>query len=223
MLHQTFGAEEYASRSYMAPTLLASRDPDLQDMWKLLRTRLITSLGAEATAERLLRNTPQNSKLIIRHSRNLSVREFQEGNFILFGSQPNDVWTDLFNSRLNLRTTRLSTEQACFENRKPEPGESRLYCTEGPASVNSGIGYARVAYLPNLSGNGYVLLIAGLNMVTSEAAGQYVVSPALGADLRKLLRIGSYSDLPYVEVLLRTSAVDTTPSAVKVVARREIK
>jgi hypothetical protein len=96
-------------------------------------------------------------------------------------------------------------------------------CTEGPASVSSGIGYARVAYLPNLSGNGYVLLIAGLNMITSEAAGQYVVSPALGADLRKLFRIGSYADLPYFEVLLRTSAVDTTPSAVKVVARREIK
>ncbi len=223
LTHQTStSVEEYANRSYMAKNLMPSRDPALADLWKLLQTRMIVSLGAEATAERLLRGTPQNSKLIVRHARNMAVREFQDGNFILFGSHPNNEWTDLFTERLNFRTTSLPSEQACFENLKPQAGERRLYCTDGPASINSGVAYARVAFLPNLSGNGFVLLIAGLNMVTSEAAGEFLVDASQSKQLLKLFGAGSFSGLPYFEVLLRTSAVDTTPSKIRIVAYRRI-
>jgi hypothetical protein len=215
--------ENYTTRSYIPSAAAPSRDPEVLRLWDLLGTRYIVSWGAAATADRIRRSVPQQDKLVLRHSRNLVARDFQQGNYILFGSTPNNPWTVLFEDRLNFRLTRVDRKSAIFVNRNPAPGEEKTYSIHQNASVNSGPGYARIAYLPNLSHTGFILMVAGLNMVTAEAAGEFGANPTNLPAFLKLFRASAVADLPYFEMLIRTSAVDNMPKDMSVVATRQIE
>jgi hypothetical protein len=209
--------EDYANRSYTNREFLPTHDPAFLKLWNLLSTRYLVSFGAAAAAEDALRAVPQQQKLVIRHARNVAPREFKQGNFILFGSPPNNPWAELFEGKLNFQKS-----PAGFENRHPLPGEQAVYSPQKSLMVNSGIGYARLAYLPNPPGEGFVLLLTGINMVTSEAAAEFATDPARVAELLKITGAPSLTKLPHFEALLQTSAVDTTPKDVRVIAYRRI-
>ena len=210
--------EDYANRTYTGPDFRPTRDPAFLTLWDLLSTRYLVSFGAAAAAEDALRAMPQPQKLIIRHARNVAPREFKQGNFILFGPVPNNPWTDLFENKLNFRKSSTG-----FVNVHPAPGELAAYVPQSSLTVNSGVGYARLAYLPNPPGQGFVLLLTGVNMVTSEAAAEFATDPARIPELLKLTGAPDLAALPHFEILLETSAVDTTPKDVHVIAYRRIE
>jgi hypothetical protein len=209
--------EDYANRSYLAEDFIPTSDPAFLKLWNLLSTRYLVSFGAAAAAEDALRALPQPQKLVIRHARNLAPREFKQGNFILFGSPPNNPWAELFEDKLNFQRSASG-----FTNRNPLAGEKATYSTDKSLAINSGIGYARLAYLPNPPGEGFVLLLAGINMVTSEAAAEFAADPARVAELLKITGAANMNKLPHFEILLQTSAVDTTPKDVRVIAYRRV-
>jgi hypothetical protein len=212
-----FTLEDYASRSYLGRDRAASGDNALQGLWQLLSTRYLVSLGAAAAAEDALRTVPQPQKLIIRHARNMALREFKRGNFILCGSPPNNPWVELFEDKLNFQKT-----AAGFLNRHPRAGETEIYRPQNSLDINSGRGYARLAYLRNPFGDGFVLLLTGVNMVTSEAAAEFASDPARVTELLKVSGAARLDKLSHFEVLLQTSALDTTPKDVRVVAYRPL-
>ncbi len=209
--------EDYAGRSYIGQEFVPTTDPSFLHLWNLLSTRYLVSFGAAAAAEDALRAVPQQQKLVIRHARNVAPREFRQGNFILFGSPPNDPWSELFEDKLNFHKSASG-----FTNRHPLAGEQPAYTPEKSLNVNSGVGYARLAYLPQPSGEGFVLLLTGINMVTSEAAAEFATDPARVAELLKFTGAKTLAGLPHFEVLLQTSAVDTTPKDVRVIAYRRM-
>jgi hypothetical protein len=209
--------EDYAARAYVGEEFIPTHDPAFLRLWKLLSTRYLVSLGAAAAAEDALRAVPQQQKLLIRHARNIVPREFKQGNFILFGSPPNNPWAELFEDRLNFQKS-----PSGFINRHPLAGEQPAYNTQRSLNINSGTGYARLAFLPNSSGDGFILLLTGVNMVTSEAAAEYASDPARVAELLKITGAASVEKIPHFEVLLQTSAVDTTPKDVRVIAYRRL-
>ena len=214
--------DNYASRSYIPRSSAPAQNPEYLRLWDLLGTRYIVSWGATVTADRILRSVAQQDKVVLRHSRNMVARDFQRGNYILFGSAPNNPWTMLFEDRLNFRFSRLNTGAATFVNREPASGEEQVYRIQQNSSVNSGPGYARIVYLPNLSHTGFVLMVTGLNMVTAEAAGEFATNAANLPVLLKLFGVPDVANLPYFEMLLRTSAVDNMPKNISVVATRRI-
>lgn len=211
----------YANREYVASSAAPSQDPALLRLWDLLGTRYIVSLGAAETEDRIIRSVPQRDKVVLRHARNVGARDFQHGNYILFGSTPNNPWTALFEDQLNFRFVR-EKGAPLFVNIKPAKGEPARYDISQLGSLNSGPGYARIVYLPNLGHTGFVLLVTGLNMVTAEAAGEFATSGADVPTILSLFGATRVEDLPYFEVLLRTSAVDNMPKAVSVVAYRRL-
>ncbi len=83
-----------------------------------------------------------------------------------------------------------------------------------------GPGIARLALVPNLGGNGDVLLLCEVNMVTMEAAEEYAACSDCVAPLLKALGIRRLEDLPYFEAILGTSAVENTPHRAKVITAR---
>ncbi len=95
-MHTHPSVEDYAERSYVLLSAAPSKDPGFLKLWELLGTRYIVSLGAEATAERILRSTPRQDLILISHARNMVARNFRNGNFILCGNSTNDPWTELF-------------------------------------------------------------------------------------------------------------------------------
>ena len=80
--------------------------------------------------------------------------------------------------------------------------------------------YAVVAWLPNLSGEGHVLLLEGASMAGTECAWDFVADDSrLLSFLRRIRR--SDGSLPYFEVVLGTnnisgSAVESTVLAYRV-------
>lgn len=216
-----FSLEDYANRAYVAREAAPSQDPVFLSLWDLLGTRYIVSLGAQATAEKVIRSVPQTGKVVVRHARNVATRNFREGSSILLGSPTNNPWTEMFEDRLNFRFIRNRQEAAGFVNTRSRPGELPRYSVERPY-INSGTGYGRVAYVPNLSGNGFVLMVTGLNMVTAEAAGDYATDGEKLSELRRLLGAAETDNLPYFEVLLETHALDNSPTQVRVIAFRRL-
>ncbi len=218
--HRQVPLDDYINQAYKErpPDF---NDPRLTSLWDLLSTRYLVSMGAAGSVDRVVRAVPDTQKLIVRHARNLAGRDFQQGNVILYGAMPNNPWSQLFEERLNFKLVRRA-EVALFSNTSPRPGEQAEYATYQSSHINSGQGYARLAYLPAQSGHGFVLLLSGLNMVTSEAAAEYATNPKYLPEMVKLLGAPDAAHLPHFEILLRTSAFDSTPKDMSPVAFRRL-
>jgi hypothetical protein len=137
----------------------------------------------------------------------------KQDNVILIGGRISNPWSELFESRLNF------VENTLFEglgtttvtNRTPAAGEKAMY-----VSTDS-VGYCVVAYLPNPGREGKVLLIEGTSSEATEAAGDFLLSAQQFAAFRNMLHT---AQLPYFEVLLKTSQVRGTPLTATVEAYR---
>ncbi|MDE3164359.1 MAG: hypothetical protein KGN36_01020, partial [Acidobacteriota bacterium] len=208
--------DEYANREYLKTEVAPTRDPAFLRLWDLLSTRYLVSYGAAAALQDALRAVPQQDRIIVRHARTMAAREFKEGNFVLFGSPPNNPWAMLFEEKLNFQKT-----DAGMVNRHPQPGEKPLYSPTRSFAANSGVAYARLAYLPNPQ-NGFVILLTGLNMVTSEAAAEFATDPKRIPEILRLTGAKTLASVPHFEMLLEISAVDTTPKDIRLIAYRKV-
>jgi hypothetical protein len=218
---QHITADDYANRWYLSSDRAGSKDPQILNLWQLLTTRYIVSLGTVATLDRLLRTVPDPNRLVTVHARNITAREFRRGNTILVGSKPNNPWVGMFEDDLNFRRVSLPDGRVGFTNRSPRSGEEQVYSIPQAASINAGQGLAHIAYLPNGEG-GFVLIVSGVNMVTAEAAGEYVTDPARLPEIRRLLGIDPAARLPHMEILLRTTAVDNSVHTASAIAWRRL-
>ncbi len=91
------------------------------------------------------------------------------------------------------------------ENRRPQPDEKNEYPYDPHDPQRRGL--ATIAFLPNLSGNGNLLVVQGFTLAGTQAAAEFVTS---GTDLDALLR--SYgrgsAPLPHFEILLSTVEIN---------------
>jgi hypothetical protein len=137
----------------------------------------------------------------------------RQDNVILIGGRISNPWSELFEDHLNF------TENTIFEglgettvaNRAPRAGEQQTYI------ATDAVGYCVVAYLPNPGHEGKVLLIEGTSSEATEAAGDFLLSPEQFGAFRAMLHS---TQLPYFEVLLKTSQVRGSPLAATIEAYR---
>jgi hypothetical protein len=142
------------------------------------------------------------------------------GNFVLIGSRRGVPWIQLFEPQLNFYLEEDKAGSYRFLNRSPKAGEQTYY--GGQADVSSkDESYADIAILPNLTGGGYVLIISGITMEATEAAGALVTGKEFSASLAKMLkeRHGDTS-MPYVEILLQTKTMPGTAMVSKIICHR---
>jgi len=167
--------------------------------------------------------TEQKSRVEIRPAREMNLRDFEEGNFVLLGSSASDPWVSLYEGRLNFQLALdAATQRTVWLNKHPQPGEQASYM--GLTSTgSSGEEFADISLSPTQNGQGKVLIIQGMQQEGTEAAGRFLADAAARANLKKLLRnAGASGDSPYFEVLLKTSTVAGAPTVPTVVAVRAI-
>lgn len=209
---------DYATWNYSALAPLPGQSPQLASIANVLRTHRITRLGDLNIVLAIQRATASTGSIVVRHARDISARGFMEGDAILLGNGYSTPWVSLFEDHLNFPHVRTGRGIG-FANRNPRPGEQSEYLVHN-ASEEQGLGYGRLAMVPNLKGKGAVLLISGLNMVTMEAAGDMAVNPQFVPGLLKVLGVPSLDDLPYFELVLESGAVDNTPKGARILAAR---
>jgi hypothetical protein len=202
----------YLGRSYLEPQALPA-SADLRGALELLAAKSLGNTGEFKLAHRILAMDPLNPRVHLYAARQYMPALVKQNNVILIGGRISNPWSELFEGRLNF------IENTLFEglgvttvtNRSPFAGEPALYTS------SDAVGYCVVAYLPNPGHDGKVLLLEGTSSEATEAAGDFLLSEDQFGIFRSKLRS---SQLPYFEVLLKTSQVRGTPLTATVEAYR---
>jgi hypothetical protein len=222
VLHVDIPLSDYLGGAYPERLFASIPDRGLKAALQLLSTRQYTSLGDAMIAVRLMDVSRRYAaETHVRYSRFVSVREFKTGNFILIGSRRGMPWEQLFESQLNFHLEEnRKTRKFQFSNKAPHPGERAFYGVSNDGTANQDT-YADIAILPNLGGAGYVLMLSGIDMAATEAAGELVTSPDFPAELDKLLKSRTgQRPASYIEILLEAKATAGTSEGSRIVAYR---
>jgi len=217
ILDKDISLQDFVSGSYPGALIESVPDPQLRAALRLIAARQYTTLGDAAIASKLIDiGRRYNAEPEIRYSRFLSVREFKTGNFVLVGSRRGIGWERLFEPQLNFAMEEdRAARKYFFRNKSPAAGEPPAYRPESDGYSDT---YADIALLPNLGANGYVLILAGIDMAGTEAAGELVAGQQFPDLFRKLLAQRGSS----IEVLLQARSVAGTTQLPKVVAYRPL-
>jgi hypothetical protein len=156
-------------------------------------------------------------RMMIRYARDLRMDDLRSGNAILIGSDESDPWIELFRSQLHFRFQFEPDpdKPSGFVNLYPRAGEAQIYTTKGQEEQTYGI----IAYLPNLTNNGHVLIIAGLNTAGTQAAAAFLLDPSSMMQPLKQART-PHGDLQPFELLVGAGNVATNASTPHIILER---
>jgi hypothetical protein len=213
---------EYVTGGYPLKLVPSVPDPRLRAALQLIASRQYTSFGDTNIAARLMEVSRRfGAQTNLRYSRYITLREFKMGSFVLIGSRRGVPWVQLFEPQMNFSMEEdHATRRFYFRNQAPLPGEQAVYGVTRD-SGNSQQTYADIALLPNTSGNGVVLVLSGIDMEATEAAGELVTSPDFPTVLSGLLKSrAGQPPASYIEILLQAKAMAGTTQSSKIVAHR---
>src|SRR6202012_4628584 len=149
----------------------------------------------------------------VRFARDIHPNDLKDANVILSGSRDSNPWVELFEPQLNfVLHDDLSRNVRAFINRRPQAGELPVY-------VCDQYEYGSLAYVPNLSGAGNVLLIGGTSVAGTEAISDFLFE---NSNFEPFLERISAKDgsLPHFEILLASQNLAGSASRSQIVAFR---
>ncbi len=160
-------------------------------------------------------------RLALRFARDLRMDELKRCNAVLIGSPYSNPWAEVFQPRLNFRFVyRPELHRSWIANVLPRNGEAAQY--ENGWETATRTTYATLSLLPNLRGDGHVLLLQGLDVAGTEAASDFALQPARLNPILAQARRPDGSIGPF-EVLLRTTNIGSEAPTADVVALRVMR
>lgn len=216
LIQQEVTPEEYVDGQYRK--VLAQRFPTLIN-WDRPFAHRYTDL-VDLLAVNRLAKMPELSRqpVTIRYARDLRPEELNEGNAILLGGSNANPWVTLFDRDFNFSIRFEPVERSfAIENRNPQSGEAKTY-PYAPYSAAQAY-YGLVAVRPNFKNTGNVLLLEGVTNSGLQSAVDFCLDEHLVAELLKSVLNKNGTIKPF-EVLVRTTAVGSTPTRVEVVGMR---
>ena len=213
---------DFAGGSTLTKLADSAQDQKLRAALHQIARRQYTSLGdlnIVAGLTGLARR--YNARILVRYARNLDTREFKSGNFVMIGSRRSIPMIELFEPQLSFRLEQdPQTHTFGFRDKSPQPGQQAMY---GHVTKDKNVeeSYAQIALVPNLGANGHVLMIAGITMEATEAAGDLAMSGDFSTTLANLMRNeGHASSPPYVEVLVQARTMPGMDRVSKIICHR---
>jgi hypothetical protein len=145
----------------------------------------------------------QKNRLEIRYARDLRPEDLRRETVVLIGATEANPWVELFERNMNFVFSHdRSRRVMSVINRSPkgdEPGQWNSGYTDAQRRV-----YGVVAYLPNLSGNGNVLIVEGTSMAGTDSAWNFVSDDSQLLPFLTHIRRGD-GTVPHFEVVLGTN------------------
>lgn len=227
-VERSIGIDEYVRRGYEAEFQREGLPPKYGDLLRYLMARRYTSLADVMVVRRISESrllNPERTSVV--HTRDHNVRAFQTGNHILIGSQRAIPWVSLFDRNMDFHLYDGNEDfhlqhdkrdsRVWVENRHPLKGEPPRYIS-GIRGAEGTEGYALLACLPNLNRTGNVLILAGTDMTSTEAAGNLITNESFLSELLQRLPAGKGPNPPHFEALLRTTRVESSNRGFEIVA-----
>jgi hypothetical protein len=164
----------------------------------------------------LKEDNPQ--RVLIRFPRDLRLDDLKSANAVIIGSVGSNPWAAIAETNANFRIVdRPGMQGAEIINRKPESGEAASYLSHWNEPAHET--FAIIAFLPNLSGNGHLLVLEGLDVAGTQAAAEMLLHPSA---IEPILRRAARPDgsLRHFEVLLRSTSIESNATETQVIASR---
>ena len=206
---------DYASESSL-PMALADLSPQARRDLLTQRYLDFESLRILEKLEQIPQSSPQRVQL--RFPRDLTLDDLKSGNTILLGSITSNPWAELSDASADFRVVaNQDMSQAWIVNLHPQPGESATYQSHWNEPAHTS--YALVKYLPNLTGNGYMLFLEGLDVAGTEAAADEILSDP---DFTQVLRCAALPNGRFrpFELLLQTTSLHSKSVHAQLLATR---
>jgi len=211
-----FPLSDYLNGNYIRQIQSSDLSADRKADLSLIAVRSNGSVGDFRVAQRIRAFDPTYTRLVVEYAREYTADSIKRHNVILIGSQKSNPWVDLFYSQMAFTIEYdPALDQSFIKNSNPRPGELALY----PVVPNpdAPVGYSIIAYLPNPSHTADVLIVAGTNSQATDAAGEFLTSEA---SMESLLKRFPARQIPYFEVLLKTTRLSGTPFSADIVTCR---
>jgi hypothetical protein len=202
---QAFQFNDYLNRTYNGKLQAEEFSPEIHSALKLIAGKNLGRANEVRVVQHILALDPLARNLHFYNAGEYTPSLALQDNIILIGNPTSNPWIDLFEDRLNFTESPEPNHNSAVTNHKPEAGEQAIYtATDGPDTTQ----YCVVAYLPNPSQNGKILIIQGTSSEAAEAGGDFLMSEDKLSGFQKILHVAK---LPYFELLLKTSQVTRTP------------
>lgn len=181
-----------------------------QDFTSFVDLQIISSLA------HLPEFDPQRA--ILRFPRDLRVDDLKHANAVILGSVGSNPWAAMAETNANFRIVyRQGMQGATIVNTNPQPGEAAEYISHWNEPAHET--FALISCLPNLEGNGRLLVLQGLDVAGTQAAGEALFHPAAVASiLKKATR--KDGTLGYFEILLRATSIESNATGMQVIGSR---
>jgi len=201
---------DYINRTFIGQIQSSGMSLDRkEDVNQVLNHNLVT-FGAVRAAQSMLGEIPANYPRYLTLARYFTADQIKRDNVVLIGGKKAVPWDDLFDDQLNFVTDfDYARSVAIVRNRNPRPGEQAIYSDSAASAV--------IAYLPNPSHTGNIIILAGTDSDATGAAAAFLTSETQMENLRNTLHV---KEFPYFEVLLKTSRLSGTFFDAQLVAYR---
>ncbi|MGA8731581.1 MAG: hypothetical protein WB608_22675 [Terracidiphilus sp.] len=184
-----------------------------------LRSQRITSfVDAQiiATLTTLPEYNPQRT--FLRFPRDLRLDDLKGANAVLIGSVGSNPWASIAEKDANFHIVYgQGREGATIINANPQPGEQTSYESHWTDPAHET--FALIAFLPNMDGNGRLLLLQGLDVAGTQAAAEMLFH---SASMAPILKQASRPDgsLRFFEVLVRSTSINWNSTDSQIIASR---
>jgi len=155
-------------------------------------------------------------RMMIRYARDLRMEDLRVGNAILIGSIEANPWIELFQPQMNFRfcINANSDKPSGIVNVQPHTGEQAIYGTPDENHT-----YGLIAYMPNLTATGHVLIVGGLNTAGTEAATTFLLTPSLMMPVLQRAKM-AHGNLQKFELLIGAGSFAANASAPQLIVER---
>jgi hypothetical protein len=223
VLYETYAKREVTLSDYLAGTYRAP-DPNLRGNRGIaygdLAGRRYTSVADLNLAIRLS-HLPQwsDQRDHVVFARDLSASEASASNLILIGSRTANPWDSLVDGTMNFVLTPDNRGHFYFLNRHPVSGEKEIYAPSKPGNMSDSSVYALICYRPNIPGMSKVLLLSGLWLSGTQAAGEFVLNDR---EFSRFLAsiVKPDGSIPPFELLVQIRSVAGNALNYSIIARR---
>jgi len=214
--HQPISLQDYLSREYMRQIQSRDLSPDRKTDLDEIDSHNLITFGSVRAAQLVMAEMSAASTPHLTLSRYYTADAMKRNDVILIGGRKANPWVHLFDDQMNFIVGFDHVQGHAFiSNQHPKPGEQALYTA--PLYPNALTGYSVVAYLPNPSHDGNVIILAGMDSDSTSAAAEFLTSESQMESFRRTLHV---KEFPYFEVLLRISRVSGTSFNAELVAYR---
>jgi hypothetical protein len=215
LARRPFPLAEYIAGSYQEAPLAGVDVHSEEDLRSQQLTPFIDLQIASALA-RVREEDPE--RVFIRFPRDLRLDDLKNANAVIIGSVSSNPWAAVAEANANFRIVdRPGMQGAAIMNMKPLPGEASSYASHWNEPAHET--FALIGFLPNLSGNGHILLLEGLDVAGTQAAAETLLHPSA---IAPILKRASRADgsLRSFEVLLRSTSIESNATGTQVIASR---